>query len=372
MVEEEVVRRRGWVTRERFLEMLALSNLLPGPNSTELVLLVGRDRAGLPGMLVAGASFILPAAVVVSLIAAVYLQTRTLPAIAYLLAGVLPVVLAILVQSIFSLSRTALRTPIHALAFYATLGFAFVPRVHVLGLLVAAGAFVAAHVAAQDRRRFTDAGIALLVGMVVLVAAVAPTFLPPAPLTTPPPFAPPALVGPPATPQGLFLVFLKIGSVLFGSGYVLVAWLQSELVNQRGWLDARTLLDAVAVGQITPGPLFTSATFVGAVTAGAAGAIAATVGIFLPAFVFVAASARIEGFVARRPSTRAFVEGVGAASLGLMAHAAITLAGTALQWPWTYACAAVAFVILVRHRVPPLWLMGAGALVGVAWGMFAR
>lgn len=364
------MRRRGWVTRERFLEMLALANLLPGPNSTELVLLVGRDRAGLPGMLVAGASFILPAVVVVSLIAGVYLQTRTLPPIAHVLAGVLPVVLAILIQAIFSLSRTALKAPIHALAFFATLGFAFVPRVHVLGLLVAAGAFVAAHVAAQDRRRFTDAGIALLVGVIALVAAIAPTFLPPPPPMTPPPFAQKSAVGPPVTPLGLFLVFLEIGSVLFGSGYVLVAWLQSELVSQRGWLDAHTLLDAVAVGHVTPGPLFTTATFVGAVTAGSAGAVAATIGIFLPAFLFVAASARIEAFIARRPSTRAFVEGVGAASLGLMGHAAITLAATALQWPWTFACALGALVILVRHRVPPLWLMGAGALVGLVWGSF--
>jgi chromate transporter len=178
------------------------------------------------------------------------------------------------------------------------------------------------------------------------------------------------MLGPPATPLGLFLVFLKIGSVLFGSGAVLVAWLQSELVSQRGWLDAKTLLDAVAVGQVTPGPLFTTATFVGAVVAGSPGAFAATVGIFLPAFVFVAASARIEAFIARRPSTRAFVEGVGAASLGLMAHAAITLARTALQWPWTFACALGAFIILTRHRVPPLWLMGAGALVGLVWGYF--
>ena len=269
-------------------------------------------------MLVAGAAFILPAVVVVSLIAGIYLQTRTLPPIAHVLAGVLPVVLAILIQAIFSLSRTALKAPIHALAFFATLGFAFVPRVHVLGLLVAAGSFVAAHVAAQDRRRFTDAGIALLVGVIALVAAIAPTFLPPPPPMTPPPFTQPAVVGPPVTPLGLFLAFLKIGSVLFGSGYVLVAWLQSELVSQRGWLDAHTLLDAVAVGHVTPGPLFTTATFVGAVTAGSAGAIAATTGIFLPAFLFVAASARIEAFIARRPSTRAFVEGVGAASMCLM------------------------------------------------------
>jgi chromate transporter len=365
LVEAEVVRRRGWVTPERFLEMLALANLLPGPNSTELVLLVGRERAGLPGMLVAGFAFILPAVVVVAAITGAYLNTRALPAVDDVLAGVVPVVLAIVVQSIFALSRTALRAPIHALAFFATLGFAFVPRVHPLGLLVAAGGFVAAHVAAQDRRRCADAGLALGAGMIALVAAIAPTFLvPPAAAPAPGLAAAPT----PATPAGLFLAFLKIGSVLFGSGHVLVAWLEEEFVTHRGWLDEKTLLDAVAVGQVTPGPLFTTATFVGGVVAGSAGALAATVGIFLPAFVFVAASARIDRFVARRPSTRAFVEGVGAASLGLLGHAAIVLAGTALRWPWTFACALAAFVILVRQRVAPLWLMGAGALAGLAWG----
>jgi chromate transporter len=368
LVEEEVVRRRGWVTRERFLEMLALANLLPGPNSTELVLFVGKERAGVRGMVVAGVSFILPAFVVVGTIAAIYLRTRELPAVAWVLAGVLPVVLAIVVHAVFALSRTALRTPVHALAFFAVLGFTFVPRVNPIGLLVAAGALVASQIAAQDRRRFADAGIALLVGIMALVLALAPSFMPPPPPAGPPPFATPATAGPAATPLGLFLVFLRIGSLLFGSGHVLLAWLQSELVTQRGWLDAHTLLDAVAVGEITPGPLSTTATFIGAIVAGPAGAIAATVGIFLPAFVFVGLGTHIDRFVAQRPSTRAFVEGVAAASLALMAHAAITLASTALAWPWTVACALVALVLLVRHRVPPLWLMGAGAAIGLAWG----
>jgi chromate transporter len=237
------------------------------------------------------------------------------------------------------------------------------PRINELGLLVAAGGFVAAQVAAHDRRRFGDAAGALVVCLVALFAALAPAIAP-APALAPAA----AAAATAATPGGLFLAFLKIGSVLYGSGYVLIAWLEAEFVSARGWLDARTLLDAIAVGQVTPGPLFTTATFVGGITAGAWGAVAATVGIFLPAFVFVAVSGTIERFVHSRPSTRAFLGGVAVASLALMARAAITLGAGALGTVWAAALAGVALALLARTRMPSTALLAAGAILGLVAG----
>jgi len=363
MVEDEVVRRRGWLTPERFLDLLAISNLLPGPNSTELVLHVGRERAGLRGMIVAGIAFILPAALIAGALAALYLATRSLPAAQHLLAGVLPVVLAIVVLALFRLARTALRAPLDLVTGILVLVLAFMPRINELGLLVAAGGFVAAQVAAHDRRRFGDAAGALVVCLGALFAALAPAIAP-APALAPAAAAATTT----ATPGGLFLAFLKIGSVLYGSGYVLIAWLEAEFVTTRGWLDARSLLDAVAIGQVTPGPLFTTATFVGGVTAGAWGAVAATIGIFLPAFVFVAVSGSIERFVQARPSTRAFLGGVAVASLALMAKATVTLGAGALGTPWAVGIAALALALLVRTRVPSTALIAAGAILGLVAG----
>jgi chromate transporter len=368
MVEDEVVRRRGWLAPARFLELLAISNLLPGPNSTELVLHVGRERAGLRGMLVAGIAFILPAALIVGALAGLYVATQALPAAQHLLAGVLPVVLAIVILALFRLARTALRAPLELATGLLVLGFAFLPRVNELALLVAAGAFVAAQVASHDRRRFGDAGVALLAGVAALFFALAPAFTPAPPVASAAGAVAAATTA--ATPGGLFLAFLKIGSVLYGSGYVLIAWLEAEFVTTRGWLDARTLLDAVAVGQVTPGPLFTTATFVGGITAGAWGAVAATIGIFLPAFVFVAVSGTIERFVHARPSTRAFLGGVAVASLALMAKAAVTLGAGALPTPWAVGIAALALLLLARTRIPSTALIVAGGIIGLVAGRF--
>ena len=290
-------------------------------------------------------------------------MTRTLPAAQHLLAGVLPVVLAIVVLALLRLARTALRAPLDLVTGILVFGFAFLSRVNELALLVAAGAFLAAQVAAHDRRRFGDAAVALVVGVAAVITALAPAI-------APPPAVAPALAGAAsaATPGGLFLAFLKIGSVLYGSGYVLIAWLESEFVTTRGWLDARTLLDAIAVGQVTPGPLFTTATFVGGITAGAWGAVAATIGIFLPGFVFVAVSGTIERFVHARPSTRAFLGGVAVGSLALMAKAAVTLGAGALGTVWAAALAVVAFVLLGRTRLPSTALLAAGAILGLIAG----
>jgi chromate transporter len=344
LMEEEIVRRRRWLTHERFLDLLGAANLIPGPNSTELAIHIGYSRAGWPGLLVAGACFIAPAAVIVAALAWAYVHYGSLPAIEGILAGVKPVVIAIVAQAIWNLGRVVLasRTAVAlgiACAIAAALG------VHELTLLAVAGA---AMWAAAAWRRSSERSRPRAMGLAAIPALSA------------------AVAGPAAfTLGGLFLVFLKIGSVLFGSGYVLLAFLRADFVVRLGWLTERQLLDAVAVGQVTPGPVFTTATFIGFLLGGAPGAAVATVGIFLPAFVFVAASGPLLPMVRRSAGARAVLDGVNIASLTLMAVVTIQLARTALVGPVGIALAVASAIALLRFRVSAAWLVLAGALVGL-------
>ena len=336
LMRQEIVERRGWMTEEAFLDYLAASNLLPGPTSTELAIHIGHDRAGWRGLVVAGACFILPAALIVGAIAWGYGRFGTLPAAEGVLYGVKPVVIAVVAQALWSLGRTALKSTWVAALAAGSLGAlaAGVPELTVL--LVAAAV----------------AGVAGARGRVGALPFVGVALVPP-------------LAAAAATPLGLFAVFLKIGSVLFGSGYVLLAFLRADLVERLGWLTERQLLDAVAVGQVTPGPVFTTATFVGYLAAGWAGAAAATLGIFLPSFLFVAASGRLLPWVRRHAPARAALGGATAASLALMAWVTIELAGAALVDPLTIAIALASALLLVRWRVGAVWLIAAGALLGL-------
>ncbi|HEX5831013.1 MAG TPA: chromate efflux transporter, partial [Gemmatimonadaceae bacterium] len=261
MMEDEVVRRRGWLSRERFLDYVGASNLIPGPNSTELAIHIGRERAGWPGLVVAGTCFILPAFLIVWTIAWAYVRWGQLPRAQAVLYGVQPVVIAVVAQALWRLGRGAVTNWRLALLGAAAAG-AVLAGVDELLVLLLGG------LAALALRHAPGAAAGAALPLLPAIPAI------------------PAVSA--ASPGALFLVFAKIGSVLFGSGYVLLAFLRSELVVGRGWLTERQLLDAVAVGQVTPGPVFTTATFVGYVLAGHAGAVAATAGIFLPAFAFVA------------------------------------------------------------------------------------
>jgi len=345
LMEDEVVRRRGWVSRQRFLDLVGATHLIPGPNSTELAIHLGRERAGAAGLLVAGACFIVPAVAIVLALAWAYAAWGTLPAAAGLLAGVEPVVVAIVLQAIWGLGRSAVKSaPLALLGVAAAL--AALAGVH--ELLVLAGAALAALAAELSGPRRGTAALALvpladgaLLGGAAAAAAASPSA------------------------SGLFLVFAKIGSAIFGSGYVLLAFLRAELVIRLGWLSEGQLLDAVAVGQVTPGPLFTTATFVGYQLGGLAGALAATAGIFLPAFVFVALTARwVERLRASR-ATAALLDGVNVASLALMAVVALQLARAALTGPLTIAIAGAAALLLLRFRVAPTWLVAGGAAAGL-------
>jgi chromate transporter len=349
MMEDEVVRRRGWLTREELLDLLGATNLIPGPNSTELAIHVGHRRAGFPGLLVAGAAFILPAAAVVSAIAWAYARFGRLPAVAGVLVGVKPVVLAVVVQALVGFARTAVKGPLLAglgiaSAVAAALG------ANELGVLAAAGALAIAAAAASRR------------GASGVAPALAPLSVPLAPA------AALAVAAVPLTLSRLFLVFLKIGSVLFGSGYVLLAFLRADLVERLGWLTEAQLLDAVAVGQVTPGPVFTTATFVGWILAGPAGAAVATVGIFLPAFFFVALSGPLVPRLRASPLAGALLDGVNVASLALMAVVTWQLGRAAVTGPATALLAVASGVLLVRYRLNSSWLVLGGAALGIALG----
>jgi chromate transporter len=357
LMEDEVVRQRGWLTREAFLDYVGATNLIPGPNSTELAIEIGRDRAGWPGLIVAGVSFIAPAAVIVSLVAWGYVRFGQLPAMLALLAGVKPVVIAIVIQALWRLARSALKNPwLGALAVAAVVAAAL--GVHELLVLLAAALIcIVPSIAAKYRTGATAAmasplGISWPSGASVGAATLGSV-----------------AVAPVVSLWPLFGMFLKIGSVLFGSGYVLLAFLRADFVQRLGWLTERQLLDAVAVGQVTPGPVFTTATFIGYVLAGAPGAFVATVGIFLPAFIFVAVSGPFIPRLRRSPVAGAALDGVNAASLALMALVTWQLGRAAIVDVPTALLALLAGAALATRRVNVAWLVLGGGLVGIALGM---
>jgi len=323
LMEDEVVRRRQWLSRDEFLDLLGATNLIPGPNSTELAIHIGRKRAGWLGLVVAGVCFILPAALATTALAWGYVRYGDLPRVGGVLAGVKAVIIAVVVQALWSLGHTAIRSrAMAALAVAAAVaGFA---GVHELLILLIAGLLAAGVRGARGAP----------------AAAVVPLPL-------------------------LFLTFTKIGSVLFGSGYVLLAFLRADLVERLRWLTERQLLDAVAAGQITPGPLFSTATFAGYLIAGGAGAAVATAGIFLPAFFFVAVSGPLIPRLRRSPVAGAFLDGVNAASLALMAVVTWQLGRAAIVDLPTAGLAVLSAVLLVRYKVNSLWLVLGGAAAGL-------
>jgi chromate transporter len=366
MMEDEVVRRRGWLSREEFLDLVGATHLIPGPNSTELAIHIGRLRAGWAGLVVAGAAFILPASLIVLACAWAYVRFGSLPAASGLLYGVKPVVIAVVVQALLGLGRTALRTR-EAIAVGAAALAAAAAGVHELVVLLGAGIVLLAARWSRGARAggaaygLLLAPIGALVGSPARATASGTAVIPLAALA--------------AAPAGgaaafglwpLFLFFLKVGSVLFGSGYVLLAFLRADLVERWGWLTEAQLLDAVAVGQLTPGPVFTTATFVGYLLGREPGAVLATVGIFLPAFVLVALSGPLVPFLRRSALAAAFLDGVNAASLALMALVAAQLARAAVVDLVTLALALASALLLVRFRVNSSWLVLAGATLGLA------
>ncbi|MBC8134011.1 MAG: chromate efflux transporter [Deltaproteobacteria bacterium] len=339
MMQDEVVRRRKWLSELQFLDLLGATNLIPGPNSTEMAIHIGWQRCGGAGLVVAGVAFIVPAMLVTGVLAWAYVQFGSLPSMGWLLYGVKPVVLGIVVQAIWALAPQAARTwPLRVVGLAAVVASAL--GAHELAVLFASGCALAiVHGAFPSERSFKQA---LPLVPVVSGAVAASSF----------------------TLPGLFGVFLKIGSVLFGSGYVLLAFLRADLVNRLGWITESQLIDAVAVGQVTPGPVFTTATFIGYLLGGPSGALVATAGIFTPAFIFVALSGPLIPRLRKSSLAGMFLDGVNVASVALMAVVTAQLGNAALVDAPTIILAAASAFLLLRFKLNATWLVLGGAAVG--------
>ncbi|HJV23062.1 MAG TPA: chromate transporter [Holophagaceae bacterium] len=333
LMEREVVQKRAWLTREAFLDLIGLTQLIPGPNSTEMAIHLGKLRAGTPGLILGGLAFILPAAGMVGGLAWAYVRFGTRPAAVGWLYGLKPALLMVVVQALVLFGKALLTDRLRWAVALLALG------------AVALGA--------------PELGILLGAGLLLMgVREGWPRGLP-------------ALAWLPAVGStgGVFLSFLKIGSVLYGSGYVLLAFLRAEFVVRHGLISERQLLDAVAVGQFTPGPVFTTATFVGYLIQGWKGAVLATAGIFLPSFVFVALSGRLLRRLQASPRARAFLDGVNAASLALMAAVLLPLGRAALVDGRTLLLALAGGGLLWRTKLNPTWILLGSGLLG--WALHA-
>ncbi|HKO46204.1 MAG TPA: chromate efflux transporter [Polyangiaceae bacterium] len=344
MMEDEVVRRRGWLTHAEFLDLLGVTHLIPGPNSTEMAIHIGQQRAGWSGLVVAGAAFILPAAAITGGFAWAYVQFGTQPQARAMLYGVKPVMIAIVAQALFSLTPKAAKNRSLVVIGGLALLAAALGANELLCLALAGSAEL------LFRQRLTPPPLILGgVASTGALGALAATKVAAAPFGL----------------GGLFLAFAKIGSLLFGSGYVLLAFLRTDFVEHRHWLTEAQLLDAIAIGQVTPGPVFTTATFIGYVLGGTAGAVCATLGIFLPAFFFVAISGVLLPYIRRSAALAAFLDGVNVASLALMAAVTLQLCRAALVDLPTVLLALVSGLLLARFKLNSTWLIAAGALIGL-------
>jgi chromate transporter len=353
MMEEEVVRRRRWLTREKFLDLLGAANLIPGPSSTEMAIFIGYLCRGWAGLLLGGLCFIIPAMVIVIGFAWAYVRFGTLPQVAWLFYGIKPVVIAIILQALWQLGRTAVKNRFLGALGVAGMILSFL-GINILVVLFGGGVISGAWQGlSQDRAKNRKALLIMLASASCFGAAA---------------YFATGLQSSGKVAFGLlplFLFFLKVGSIVFGSGYVLLAFLQADLVAHWHWLTNTQLLDAIAVGQVTPGPVFTTATFIGYVLAGLPGALIATLGIFLPSFILVAVINPLIPRLRQSAIAGAFLDGVIVASLALMAVVTWHLGRDAIIDLPTIGLVIVSAVLLMRFRLNSLWLVLGGAVIGL-------
>lgn len=353
LFHEELVKRRGWLDDQEFLDLLGATNLIPGPNSTEMAIHIGYKRAGRLGLVVGGACFILPAVVIVLALAAAYVAYGTTPQAAWVLYGIKPVMIVVVAQALWTLGRKAVRDWLLALVGVVTLGLA-VLGVNEIVILAVGGALVVLYRNARRLRQPHVGALLLPLAGWGLWQEVVPFSL-----------------------SQLFWTFFKIGSLLYGSGYVLLAFMRNDFVGRLHWLTDPQLIDAVAIGLVTPGPVFTTATFVGYLMGGVPAALVATLGIFLPSFIFVALTHPFIPSMRRSPVLSALLDGVTVASLSLMAVVAWALSRATFIDVYTLIAAAIAGVLLFRFKVNTTWLILGGALFGLVrmgvggWGLGA-
>lgn len=349
LMHNEIVKRRGWLSEQEFLDLVGATNLIPGPNSTEMAIHVGLRRAGWLGLLAGGLGFLMPAVLIVLALAYAYVRFGSAPEAGWLMYGIKPVVIAIIAQALWSLRKSALKTLPLALVGAAVIVLYFL-GINEIALLFAGGALVMLGLNIQRLRQWRLHLVALFPGAGLAASA--------------------ALASVPFSLPLLFLTCLKIGAVLYGSGYVLLAFLRADLVVRYAWLTDQQLLDAIAIGQVTPGPLFTAATFIGYILAGIPGALLATLGIFLPSFVFVALSSPLIPRIRGSAWASGFLDGVNAAALGLMAAVTWQLGRASLVDLFTVLVALIALGLLLRFKINSAWLILAGAIVGLLRAAF--
>jgi chromate transporter len=336
LMRRELVERRRWLDEDRFLELFGAASLIPGPSSTELGMMLGYERAGWPGLLVAGTCFIVPAMLLVLAIAWAYVRYGSLPQTDWILYGIGPVIIAVILDAFWQLGRRAL-TSIPLAAVAVTVMVLYLLGVDVVVLLFGAAILV---MLGRNIVRMRAEPQGVIPILPLLAAAEAPL-------------------------RSVFLEFLKLGAVVYGSGYVLLAFLRSDLVEHLHWIGESRLIDAVAVGQVTPGPVFTTATFIGYLVAGLPGALVATAGIFLPAFALSAIVFPLLPRLRRSPWASAFLTGVTVSGLALMAGVTFQLGRVVIVDAFTAVVAIVAFVVLRRFQPNSAWLVLGGAVVGL-------
>lgn len=347
MMHDETVKRRKWISEQEFLDLVGATNLIPGPNSTEMAIHLGYLRAGWPGLIIGGLCFILPAMLIVMVLAWTYVQVGATPQAEWLMYGVKPVVIAVIAQALWNLGQKAVKGPLLAMVGGSVLALYFAGVNEIL--LLFAGGLVVMMAKNAKTLKPNSLGALFLSPWPEWKLAVSAMLL----STT---FSLPLL----------FLTFLKIGAVLYGSGYVLLAFLRADFVVRLGWLTDRQLIDAIAIGQVTPGPVFTTATFIGFLLGGVSGALVATLGIFLPSFFFVAISNPIIPRLRSSPWAGGLLDGVNVASLGLMAAVTWQLGRSSLIDILTVFIALASLALLMRFKVNSTWLILGGGIIGWA------
>jgi chromate transporter len=348
MMRREVVEKRHWVPDQEFLDLLGICNLLPGPTAVEMAIVLGYERAGRLALILGGALFILPASLLVLALAWVYMHYGALPAAQWILYGVNPIVIAIIADALWSLTRAALKNVWLAVMAAAVIVLYF-RGVPILAILAGAALLGGIASLAGRKKKPMQAALVPIIGLAAGASAAIPFSL-----------------------MRLFLTFLKIGAICYGSGYVLVAFLRADFVANLHWMTDKQLLDAIAIAQITPGPIFAASTFIGYFKGGVPGAFLATLGIFLPSFVFMAAVYPVIPALKRSTTARIILNGINAATVGLMAAVSWQLARDAIIDKFTAAEALIAFVILWRFKPNSAWLIVGGVLAGLGLKFVTR
>jgi len=365
MMRTEVVQRRKWISDERFLDLMSIINLIPGPNSTQLAIYLGYLRAGWAGLLLAGICFIGPAMLIVLILAWLYVHYGALPQADGFLYGIKPVVVAIIAQALWGLCRSVLKRfwPIFLALVILAL---YILGINSLLLLVGGGLFLGIVRWVERRHRKADKEklVSILVPFPFLsLSGFWRTLLASSPVQT----LGASLTTTPVSMLAIFLIFLKFGAVVYGSGYVLLAFLRTDLVQGLHWLTDRQLLDAISIGQFTPGPVFTTATFIGYLVGGLPGALLATLGIFLPSFVFIALIHPLASMLRSYAWTSALLEGINIAALALMGGVLFQLGLNALVDVLTCVLALLALIVLLRFKINSIWLILGGAIIGIVY-----